>query len=129
MNFEEFRNWVKDGIKEIGIIRDELKASYGNIDRDLELIMVRAAIQPWGLAKSPQANAQKEQGNTQQRAGNQKSYRRLSDKQKAIIDEHLHGKIGGQVSAMLNKSGKPIDELSVQEASDIIDFIFRGGKQ
>ena len=129
MNFEEFRNWVKDGIKEIGIIRDELKASYGNIDRDLELIMVRAAIQPWGLAKSPQATGSKEQGSTQQSGGNQKSYRRLSDKQKAIIDEHLHGKLGAQVSALINKSGKPIDELSVQEASDIIDFIFRGGKQ
>ena len=34
MNFEEFRNWVKDGIKEVGIIRDELKTAYGNIDRD-----------------------------------------------------------------------------------------------
>ena len=129
MNFEEFRNWVKDGIKEVSIIRDELKASYGNVDRDLEMIMVRAAIQPWGLAKSSQqATGSKDQGSNQQGSGNQKTYRRLSDKQKAIIDEHLNGKIGVQVSALINKSGKPLDQLSIQEASDIIEFIFAGGK-
>ena len=126
MNFEEY---IDESIEHVVKIRDKLKARFGAIDRDLELIMVRAAIQPWGLAKSPQqAAGLKDQGSTQQGNGNQKSYRRLSDKQRAIIDEHLHGKLGAQVSALLNKSGKPIDQLSIQEASEIIDFIFSGGK-
>jgi len=49
MNFENFRNWVLDGIKEVTIIREELKAAFGSIDRDTEMIFVRAAIQPWGI--------------------------------------------------------------------------------
>ena len=128
MNFEEFRNWVKDGIKEVGIIRDEMKTAYGNVDRDLEMIMVRAAIQPWGIAKgSQQSGVMGDQG--AQQGANQKSYRRISDKQKAVIEEHLKGKLGSQVSAKLNRMGKPIDQLSVEEASDLIDFIFSGGKK
>ena len=126
MNFEEY---IDESIEHVVKIRDKLKARFGAIDRDLELIMVRAAIQPWGLAKSSQqATGSKDQGSNQQGSGNQKTYRRLSDKQKAIIDEHLKGKIGAQVSALINKSGKPLDQLSIQEASDIIEFIFAGGK-
>ena len=126
MNFEEY---IDESIEHVVKIRDKLKARFGAIDRDLELIMVRSAIQPWGLAKSPQqATGSKDQGSNQQGSGNQKTYRRLSDKQKAIIDEHLNGKIGVQVSALINKSGKPLDQLSIQEASDIIEFIFAGGK-
>jgi len=49
MNFESFRNWVLDGIKEVTIIREELKATFGTIDRDTEMIFVKAAIQPWGI--------------------------------------------------------------------------------
>lgn len=128
MNFEEFRNWVKDGIKEIGIIRDEMKTAYGNVDRDLEMIMVRAAIQPWGIAKgSQQSGVMGDQG--AQQGGNQKTFRLLSEKQRKVIEEHLKGKLGSQVSAKLNEIGKPIDRLSVGEASDLIDFIFSGGKK
>ncbi len=50
MNFDEYTD---ENIDHVAKIREKLKARFGNIDRDLELIMVKAAIEPWGLVKNP----------------------------------------------------------------------------
>lgn len=48
MNFDEY---IDESIEHVTKIREKLKARFGAIDRDLELIMVKAAVEPWGLVK------------------------------------------------------------------------------
>ena len=49
MNFDEY---IDENIEHVAKIREKLKARFGSIDRDLELILVKAAVEPWGLVKS-----------------------------------------------------------------------------
>ena len=130
MNFEEY---IDENIEHVAKIREKLKARFGAIDRDLELLLVKAAVEPWGLVKGGQQieEVTKGRGNMHYGSnGDQKSYgRQLSEKQKKILEQHLKGELGPQVAARINKTKKPIDQLSVQEASEIIDFIFKGVKQ
>ncbi|MHB1708689.1 MAG: hypothetical protein ACYCT2_04355 [Thermoplasmataceae archaeon] len=56
MNFEEY---VKESIEHIVKIKEKMKETFGNIDRDLELVLVKAAIEPWGLVKNPKQEIQR----------------------------------------------------------------------
>ena len=53
MNFEEYTD---ENIEHVAKIREKLKARFGAIDRDLELLLVRAAVEPWGFVKRENAN-------------------------------------------------------------------------
>ena len=48
MNFDEY---IEESIEHVAKIREKLKARFGAIDRDLELILVKAAVEPWGIVK------------------------------------------------------------------------------
>ena len=48
MNFDEY---IEESIEHVAKIREKLKAMFGAIDRDLELILVKAAVEPWGIVK------------------------------------------------------------------------------
>ena len=48
MNFEEY---VDENIEHVAKIREKLKARFGAIDRDLELLLARAAVEPWGFVQ------------------------------------------------------------------------------
>ena len=48
MNFDEY---IEESIDHVAKIREKLKARFGAIDRDLELILVKAAVEPWGIVK------------------------------------------------------------------------------
>ena len=47
-NFDEY---VDESIDHVAKIREKLRARFGAIDRDLELILVKAAVEPWGIVK------------------------------------------------------------------------------
>ena len=53
MNFEEY---IDENIEHVAKIREKLKARFGAIDRDLELLLARAAVEPWGFVKRENAN-------------------------------------------------------------------------
>ena len=53
MNFEEY---IDENIEHVAKIREKLKARFGAIDRDLELLLVKAAVEPWGFVKRENAN-------------------------------------------------------------------------
>ena len=53
MNFEEY---IDENIEHVAKIREKLKARFGAIDRDLELLLARAAVEPWGIVKRENAN-------------------------------------------------------------------------
>ena len=53
MNFEEY---IDENIEHVAKIREKLKARFGAIDRDLELLLARAAVEPWGIVKRETAN-------------------------------------------------------------------------
>ena len=61
MNFDEY---IEESIDHVAKIREKLKARFGAIDRDLELILVKAAVEPWGIVKksSDQKQAAGESG-------------------------------------------------------------------
>ena len=48
MNFDEY---IEESTDHVAKIREKLKARFGAIDRDLELILVKAAVEPWGIVK------------------------------------------------------------------------------
>ncbi len=48
MNFDE---WIGEAIERIAIIREKLKERFGNMDKDIELALVKAAIGPWECAR------------------------------------------------------------------------------
>ncbi len=130
MNFDE---WLKGEIEKLDKIKDVLKEKYGNVDRDYQEWLFEDAKEPWGLVKgAQQAGAvAKDRSNMHYSGkGDQKSYgRQLSEKQKKILEQHLEGELGPKIAAMIKEMKKPMDQLSIHEASEIIDFIFRGGKQ
>ena len=51
-----FREYTVENIERVAVIREELKKRFNAVDRDLELIMVKAAIEPWGLVKPADQN-------------------------------------------------------------------------
>ena len=53
MNFEEY---VDENIEHVAKIREKLKARFGAIDRDRELLLARAAVEPWGLVQKGVTN-------------------------------------------------------------------------
>ena len=53
MNFDEY---IDENIERVAKIREKLKARFGAIDRDLELLLARAAVEPWGFVKRENAN-------------------------------------------------------------------------
>lgn len=53
MNFEEY---IDENIEHVAKIREKLKARFGAIDRDLELLLARAAVESWGFVKRENAN-------------------------------------------------------------------------
>ncbi len=53
MNFDEY---IDENIEHVAKIREKLKARFGAIDRDLELLLARAAVEPWGIVKRENAN-------------------------------------------------------------------------
>lgn len=146
-----FRDYTVENIDRIVMIREELRKRFGAIDRDIELIMVKAAIEPWGLLRVRQ---QKGEGNssvtgnsktqksgsamstnTNSSSGNGKDHRNerkqsnpISPKQLNIIQEHLSGKLGQKIAVLIAETGRPLDRLTSSEASKIITFIFGGGR-
>ena len=53
MNFEEY---IDENIEHVAKIREKLKTRFGAIDRDLELLLARAAVEPWGFVKGENVN-------------------------------------------------------------------------
>jgi len=122
MNFEEY---VKESIEHVVKIREKLKETFGNIDRDLELILVKAAVEPWGLVKAPR-QPQAASGESGNRTAGHDEEHPLTEKQSAIIVKHLSGSKGAMIMSMIGETGKPLEKLSSREASRIIDMIFNG---
>ena len=60
MNFEEY---IDENIEHVAKIREKLKARFGAIDRDLELLLARAAVEPWGFVKGENVNHDGKMGN------------------------------------------------------------------
>jgi hypothetical protein len=147
-----FREYTVENIDRIVMIREELKKRFGVIDRDLELLLVKAAVEPWGFAKNRQpkgevnssltgnsgtqkpgspvsasANSSNGEGKDHQNDQKQGTHP-ISWKQKDLILNHLEGRLGPEIARMIAKTCKPLDGLSSSEASTIIDFILRGGR-
>jgi len=122
MNFDEY---VKESIDHVVKIREKLKETFGNIDRDLELILVKAAVEPWGLVKAPR-QAQAASGEPGNRAPGHDEDHPLTEKQLATIVKHLSGPKGAMIMSMIGETGKPMEKLSSREAFRIIDMIFNG---
>ena len=117
----EYIDWLKKEIGKLKTISAELKTEFGAIDREYLTLLFEDSKEPWGFVVRNQP------GN--QAPGNldKKTERPLSDKQLAIIQKHLTGKNGPQVAEMISALNKSLDRLSVHEASEIIDTIFKGG--
>ena len=60
MNFDEY---IDENIEHVAKIREKLKARFGAIDRDLELLLARAAVEPWGFVKGENVNHDGKMGN------------------------------------------------------------------
>ena len=60
MNFEEY---IDENIEHVAKIREKLKARFGAIDRDMELLLARAAVESWGFVKRENANHDSKMGN------------------------------------------------------------------
>lgn len=127
MNFDE---WLKGEIEKIKDIRATLLKEIGSVDRDYEHWLFEDANARWGFMKARQpgsAPPAQEKHPPEQKQPAEK-FRPITEKQKTLIEKHLKGRAAPEITAMIRKTGKPLDKLSSGEASGIIEFIF-GGKE
>lgn len=132
MNFDE---WLKGEVAKIRKIDAALQAEYGTIKEEYRRWLFEDAREPWGFVRSRQPSASDQGEHRQEQAkdhGEKKestpAARPITEKQLALINKHMKGRLGPEIAAMIRKTGKPLEGLSTSEASAIIDFIMDGGK-